>query len=106
MSDSIYHLIAEVVEHGESAALCTITKSEGSTPRHAGSKLLVFENGGMSGSVGGGELEHRVMDEARLSIEDGRPRMLSYNMSDPSRGDTGVCGGQVEVFVEPILPPA
>jgi xanthine dehydrogenase accessory factor len=106
MSDSIYRLIAQALERGESAALCTITKSEGSTPRHVGSKLLVDENGGLTGSVGGGELEHRVIEEARLSIEDGRPRLLSYNMADPARGDPGVCGGQVEVFVEPLLPPA
>src|SRR5512134_2867121 len=106
MSDPIYRLIAGLLERGESAALCTITRSEGSTPRHVGSKMLVYENGNFSGTVGGGELEHRVIDEAWMSITDGKPRLLSYSMTDPARGDPGVCGGQVEVFVEPILPPA
>lgn len=105
MKENLYRLIAELQERGESAALCTITASQGSTPRHIGSKMLVFENGDFTGTVGGGELEHRVFDEARLAITDGKPRLLKYNMNDPARGDPGVCGGQVEVFVEPILPP-
>ena len=66
--------------------------------------MLVYSNGNFIGTVGGGDLEHRVLDEAWMAIADGKPRLLSYNMSDPSRGDPGVCGGQVEVFVEPILP--
>jgi xanthine dehydrogenase accessory factor len=106
MSDSIFRLSAEIQERGESAALCTIVKSQGSTPRHVGSKMLVYENGEFTGTVGGGELEHRVLDEARLAIADSQARLLAYNMTDPARGDPGVCGGQVEVFVEPILPPA
>jgi xanthine dehydrogenase accessory factor len=68
--------------------------------------MLVFADGRSIGTVGGGDLEHRVMDEAWMAISDGQTRYLKYNMADPSRGDPGVCGGQVEVFVEPILPPA
>ncbi len=105
MKDTIYRLVTEIQEREESAALCTIVKATGSTPRHAGSKMLVYEDGSFTGSVGGGELEHRVLDEAKLALSDGKPRTLSYNMVDPARGDPGVCGGQVEVFVEPILPP-
>jgi xanthine dehydrogenase accessory factor len=81
-----------------------VVKSEGSTPRHVGSKMLVYADGTFSGTVGGGDLEHRVLDEARTSLESGMPRMLRYNLADPARGDPGVCGGQVEVFVEPLLP--
>ena len=51
-----------------------------------------------------GELENRVRKAAAESLNDGKARTLEYNMADPSRGDPGVCGGQVEVFVEPILP--
>jgi len=105
MIENLYRLIAEILERGESAALCTITMSQGSTPRHMGSKMLVYENGDFTGTVGGGELEHRVLDEAWIAITDGKPRLLKYSMTDPERGDPGVCGGQVEVFVEPILPP-
>ncbi|MCL5611206.1 MAG: XdhC family protein [Chloroflexi bacterium] len=102
--DSIYQALAEIEKNNESAALCTVVKSEGSTPRHVGSKMLVYPDGRFIGTVGGGDLEHRVLDEAWMAVADGKPRLLSYNMSDPSRGDPGVCGGQVEVFVEPILP--
>lgn len=67
--------------------------------------MLVFPDGRIQGTVGGGELENRVRQEALLALKDGQPRLLEYSLSDPSRGDVGVCGGQVEVFVEPILPP-
>lgn len=103
MSD-LYKQIAEALERGESVALCTITEARGSTPRHAGSKMLVYEDGRFIGTVGGGELEHRVLQEAILAIDKGKPTKLNYSMTDPARGDPGVCGGQVEVFVEPILP--
>ncbi len=102
--NSIYQALAEIEKNNESAALCMVVKSAGSTPRHVGSKMLVYPDGRFIGTVGGGDLEHRVLDEAWMAVADGKPRLLSYNMSDPSRGDPGVCGGQVEVFVEPILP--
>lgn len=105
MSTSIYQALTELEKNNESAALCTVVKSEGSTPRHVGSKMLVYPDGKFLGTVGGGDLEHRVLDEAWMAMSDGQPRYLKYNMADPSRGDPGVCGGQVEVFVEPILPP-
>ncbi|MCQ3937738.1 MAG: xanthine dehydrogenase [Chloroflexi bacterium] len=101
---SIFQALIDIEKNNGSAALCTVVKSEGSTPRHVGSKMLVYPDGKFIGTVGGGDLEHRVLDEAWMAISDGEPRLLHYNMADPSRGDPGVCGGQVEVFVEPILP--
>jgi xanthine dehydrogenase accessory factor len=100
----IYRALADLQHDNESAALCTVVRSEGSTPRHVGSKMLVYADGHFVGTVGGGDMEHRVIEQARMAIGDGQPRMLSYTMADPARGDPGVCGGQVEVFVEPILP--
>jgi xanthine dehydrogenase accessory factor len=102
----IYQALAEIENSNESAALCTVVKSVGSTPRHVGSKMLVYSDGKFIGTVGGGDLEHRVLDEAWIAMTDGESRLLTYRMADPSRGDVGVCGGTVEVFVEPILPPA
>lgn len=101
---SIYHAVTELEEEGKAGALAMIIDSRGSTPRHTGSKMLVFENGSFIGTVGGGEIENRVIEEARQSMIDGRSRVLHYNMSDPRQGDPGICGGQVEVYVEPILP--
>ena len=102
----IYQALAEIEKNSESAALCTVVKSEGSTPRHVGSKMLVYPDNRFIGTVGGGELESRVIKAAIESLKTGNAQTLSYTMADPSRGDPGVCGGTVEVFVEPILPPA
>ena len=101
---SLYHAIAEIEEHNETAALCTIVRSQGSTPRHTTSKMLVYPDGHILGTIGGGEVENRVLSEALQAIAEGRPRLLAYNMADPARGDPGVCGGQLEIYVEPILP--
>ncbi len=102
--NSIYHALAELEKNNEAAALCTVTRSEGSTPRHVGSKMLVYADGHFLGTIGGGDMEHRVLDEAQIAIAEGKPRTLNYTLADPARGDPGVCGGTVEVFVEPILP--
>jgi len=103
---SIYQALSELEKNNESAALCTVVKSEGSTPRHVGSKMLVYPDGKFIGTVGGGELESRVIKAALESLKSSNAQNLAYTMADPSRGDPGVCGGTVEVFVEPILPPA
>ena len=102
--NSIFKALSELESTHQPAALCIVVKTSGSTPRHSTSKMLVYPDGHILGTVGGGELENRVRKEALASLQDGQPRLLSYNMTDPSRGDAGVCGGQVEVFVESILP--
>src|SRR5215510_14975935 len=106
MAINIFQALAELEKNNQSAALCTVVKSIGSTPRHVGSKMLVYPDGKFVGTVGGGELESRVIKAALESLNHGNSQNLSYTMADPSRGDPGVCGGTVEVFVEPILPTA
>jgi xanthine dehydrogenase accessory factor len=102
---SIYQALVELQESGEPGALCTLISSSGSTPRHQGSKMLVYSDGQIIGTVGGGEVENRVIEAALEAMFDGQAQKLSYAMVDPSRGDPGVCGGQVEIYIEPILPP-
>jgi len=102
---TIYQSLSDLESTHQPAALCTVVKTSGSTPRHSTSKMLVYPDGTIRGTVGGGELENRVIREALESLKDGRSRLLEYSLVDPARGDVGVCGGQVEVFVEPILPP-
>jgi xanthine dehydrogenase accessory factor len=104
MTKSIYQALSELEIQNEPAALCTVVRSQGSTPRHSTSKMLVYADGNFIGTVGGGELESRVFEVAMQSLVDGVPQLLEYTMADPARGDPGVCGGTVEVFVEPILP--
>ncbi|MEN4013197.1 MAG: XdhC family protein [Chloroflexota bacterium] len=101
---TIFEEITQAIANGRAIAVCTIIETSGSTPRHEGSKLLVYEDGKISGSVGGGEVENRVITEALGAIQDGKTRLLSYSMVDPQQGDPGVCGGTLEVYVEPILP--
>jgi xanthine dehydrogenase accessory factor len=101
---SIFRAVANLQDRNQPGALCTVIKTAGSTPRHDTSKMLVYSDGRITGTVGGGEMENRVINEALQAIEEGKPRLLKYSMTDPKRGDPGICGGQLEVFVEPILP--
>lgn len=96
--------LAESIRDGKPVVLCTVVESKGSTPRHQGSKMLVFPSGKILGTVGGGEIENRVIAEAQAALQAGKSRIIRYDMIDPAKGDAGVCGGQVEVYVEPYLP--
>jgi xanthine dehydrogenase accessory factor len=104
MVDTIFGIIAEIEKGNRSAALCTVVRSRGSTPRGPASKMIVYPNGEIAGTVGGGEMEGRVIIEALDAIQQNKSKYIEYNMVDPERGDPGVCGGQVEVFIEPINP--
>jgi xanthine dehydrogenase accessory factor len=101
---SIFRALAELEARNEPGALCTIISSKGSTPRHDSSKMLVFQDGSITGTIGGGEMENRVIAAGLEVMNSGQSRMVKYNMTDPQRGDPGVCGGQVEIFIEPIYP--
>jgi xanthine dehydrogenase accessory factor len=92
------------IDAKEPVALATVVETVRSVPRHAGSKMLVRADGQSSGSVGGGEMEARVIAEARLALADGRTRLLRYELLEPGSGDPGVCGGDLAVYVEPYVP--
>ena len=100
---SFYQALSELEQNGEQAALATIVRVRGSVPRHAGSKMLIYPNGRVAGTVGGGEMESRVVAEAQAALADGQPRIMVYSLVDPKAGDPGVCGGEVEIFVEPLF---
>jgi xanthine dehydrogenase accessory factor len=102
--NTVFQALSLLEQQNQPGVLCTIIRSQGSTPRHTSSKMLVYQNGHIVGTVGGGEMEQRVIDEALKIIPNGEARILSYSMSDPARGDPGVCGGQVEIFMEPVQP--
>jgi len=99
---SLFEELAEIERTGKAAALATVVRARGSSPRHAASKMLVHADGRTLGSVGGGELEERVRQAALQSLGDGKPQLLHYTFQDPAQGDPGVCGGEVDVFVEPV----
>ena len=92
-------------ETGKPVVLATVVKARGSVPRHAGAKMLIYENGRTSGTIGGGEMEARVVQEAAAVLKDNQPRVLPYSLVSPEQGDPGVCGGEMEIYLEPYLPP-
>ncbi|RPI96672.1 MAG: XdhC family protein [Chloroflexi bacterium] len=96
-------LIAQ--REGRPAALATVVQTQGSVPRQAGSKMLVWADGSLIGTVGGGEMEARTVQEALDAIRSGQARLMRYNLADLESGDPGVCGGTVQLFVEPLMPP-
>ncbi len=103
-----YHILQELLsaqKAGEAVVLATIVKATGSVPRHAGTKMLLYENGRFSGTIGGGEMESRVVEEAKAALAEDKPRLMRYSLVSPERGDPGVCGGQVEIYLEPHAPP-
>ncbi len=102
--DALLREFLAAVDASEPVALATVVETKRSVPRHAGSKMVVWPDGRFSGSVGGGEMEARVIAEACLALADGRTRLLRYELLDPASGDPGVCGGEVAVYVEPRLP--
>ncbi len=105
MADAeIYQAIVAAQEAAEPVALATVVRTRGAVPRRAGSRMLVYPDGRILGTVGGGEMEQRVIQDAHRAIQDGQPRVLAYDLVDPETGDPGVCGGTSEIFVEPLLP--
>jgi xanthine dehydrogenase accessory factor len=88
---------------GERAALVTVVATEGSTPQKAGARMLVHADGRIVGTIGGGCLEAEMTWRAREAIEGGRPRLVSYDLTPEQAGEDGlVCGGRMQVFIEPI----
>jgi xanthine dehydrogenase accessory factor len=104
MMTSIYQAILDIEKSNLGGVVCTVITTKGSTPRHQGSKMVVYPNGKIIGTVGGGEVENRVIAEAMKSMNTGTNRVLSYDMVNPDNGDPGICGGHVDVLLEPILP--
>jgi len=91
---------------GEPAALVTVISTEGSTPQKAGAKMVVHGDGRIVGTIGGGCVEAEMTWRARAAIESGRPERASYELTLDQAGEDGlICGGRMEVFIEPIESP-
>jgi len=101
--EQVYQAALEAIRQGEPAALATILEAKGSTPRAAG-KMLIYADGQTVGTVGGGGVEARVVEEAQAAIAEGKSRELEYRLVDEERGDPGICGGDMRIFVEVLAP--
>jgi xanthine dehydrogenase accessory factor len=101
----LFRALVDAVEGGMPVALATVVRTHRSVPRQTGAKMLVFDDGRQLGTVGGGELERRVLDAATTALSTEGAVTLDIDLVDPAGGDAGVCGGSVSIFVEPIMPP-
>ncbi|MGE0865131.1 MAG: XdhC family protein [Vicinamibacterales bacterium] len=103
MNHEVFAALGEALSRGEEAALVTIVSSNGSTPQRVGAKMLVFGDGRIVGTVGGGCYEHDAIGKARQVLATRKPATVKYDLNDDFAEETGlVCGGQMEVFIEPI----
>ena len=90
-------------ERGEAAALVTVVSTRGSTPQKAGARMLVHADGRLVGTIGGGCLEAEMTRRSRQAIDDRRVQLASYDLTPHEAGEDGlVCGGTMQVFIEPV----
>ena len=104
MNDSAFHAeIAAAQAEGRPCALATVVSARGSVPRQPGAKMLVYADGTISGTVGGGKFESLVIAEAAEIIRDGTPVLKNYLLREGEPQSFGaICGGECAVFIEPL----
>src|SRR6266550_268516 len=103
----IYEEIVRLRNEGRRGALATIVNVRGSIPSFATAKMLVRDDGSIVGTIGGGCVEAEVWQAAREVMEQEKARTLKFDLNQNPKYDTGlVCGGTLDIFIEPVLPPA
>jgi xanthine dehydrogenase accessory factor len=100
----IYQELVRLTARGERAVMATIVSSRGSAPRKAGAKMLIRADGTFIGSVGGGAIEEKVKEQAGEVLRTGGPKMMHFDLSGTGEDAAMICGGQADVFLEPVLP--
>lgn len=101
----IYEEIVKLQRAGHKGAVATIVNVRGSIPSFKSAKMLIRDDGSIAGTIGGGCVEADVWQAAREVIASERPRTLTFDLNQDPKYDTGlVCGGTLEVFIEPVLP--
>jgi LAO/AO transport system kinase len=102
-NEEILEQAARWRQAGKGVALATVVSTWGSSPRPTGAKLVVEDGGSFLGSVSGGCVEGAVIAESLQTIADGKPRLLSFGVSDQQAWDVGLaCGGKIQVYVERV----
>jgi xanthine dehydrogenase accessory factor len=103
----LYEQIVQLRREGRRGAVATITNVRGSIPSFQTAKMLVLDDGSIAGTIGGGCVEAEVWQAAREVMREEKPRTLTFNLNNDPKYDTGlVCGGTLDIFIEPVLPPA
>lgn len=101
----VYQELVNVISKGERAVLATIISSHGSTPRIAGAKMLIKEDGTFVGTIGGGGTEHKIRQKVAEVMKSGQPQIVRFDLSGKDEALEMICGGQMDVFLEPVLSP-
>ncbi len=94
--------LARAIRDGRRVAVATVANTRGSTPRRAGAKMVVREDGGFCGTIGGGCGEAEVWETAMDVVRGGAARVVTVDLTNPLDGDDKICGGIMEVLVEPL----
>src|SRR2546425_3067701 len=101
----LFEEIVRLRREGKRAAMATIVHTNGSIPSYESSRMLVREDGSITGTIGGGCVEAEVWAAAKEVMQNEAPRKMVFNLNNQASYDNGlICGGTLEVFVEPILP--
>ncbi|HEY7790077.1 MAG TPA: XdhC/CoxI family protein [Vicinamibacterales bacterium] len=105
MNQQVFAALAEALARGESVALVTIVSANGSTPQRVGAKMLVYADGRTVGTIGGGCYENDAFWKAREILKTGKSQLVRYELNDDFAEESGlICGGQMEVHIDPIEP--
>jgi xanthine dehydrogenase accessory factor len=105
MNQEVFAALGEALKRGEDVALVTVTATQGSTPQRVGAKMLVFADGRTVGTIGGGCYENDAFWKAREALKARKSATVRYDLNDDFAEESGlVCGGQMDVFIEPIEP--
>lgn len=103
MKNMIYDIIEEYIENDKTGSIATVISREGSAPRDAGAKMFVGEDGQTYETIGGGNLEFKVQKQAMTTMNTDEPQFVRVKMDSKEVASDGmICGGEVEVFLEPI----
>ena len=100
----IYQEIVDLLARNERGVLATVIQSSGSVPRRTGAKMLIKHDGTFSGTVGGGGIELKVVQTAPEVIRSEQSQILHFDLAEEGEKGAMICGGQVDVLLEPILP--
>ena len=99
----LYYLLNDAGERGERVIVATVAQTRGSTPQRRGAKMLFFQNGEVTGTVGGGCIEAEVWASAREAMRTGKSALNHYSLTADEASEEGmVCGGKMDIFVEVI----
>lgn len=100
----IYQELVKITSTGERAVLATVITSRGSAPRKAGAKMLIRKDGTFVGTVGGGGVEQLVREKAVEVMNSGKSQIVHLDLAGRGEEAAMICGGQMDVFLEPIQP--